>query len=75
MNPNNLHKPTMPFNTTHSSEASNVAFVPIVVNIPMDVEVEDPTAKAVAAAQEQLRLEMEAQAQDLKCQDFAKEYW
>ena len=75
MNPNNLLNPTMPLQPAHSTKASNVAFVPIAVNVPMDVDSKDPTAKAVAAAQEQLHLAMEAQAQELKHRDFSKEYW
>ena len=75
MNPNNPPKPTMPFTPAQSQQASNVAIMPITANVPMDVNLEDPTAKAVAAAQEQLRLAMEAQAQDLKNRDFADAYW
>src|SRR5882672_4393696 len=75
MNPNNLLNPTMPLQPAHSTKASNVAFVPITVNVPMDVDSKDPTAKVVAAAQEQLRLEMEAQARDLKNREFADAYW
>src|SRR5882672_7362292 len=75
MNPNNLQTPTMPLIPAHSSEALNVAFVPITVNIPMDVDVEDPIAKAVAAAQEQLCVVMEAQDQDWKCREFTEDYW
>src|SRR5882672_567411 len=65
----------MPFTPTQSTQASNAAFVPVTVNIPMDVEIEDPVTKAVAAAQEQLHLAMEAQSRDLKHCNFAEEYW
>jgi len=75
MNPNNPHKPTMPSTSAHSHQASNAAFMPVTVNVPMDVDSEDPTAKAVAAAQEQLHLAMEAQARDLKNREFADAYW
>src|SRR5882672_10766400 len=75
MNPNNPHNPTMPSTTTHSHQASNAAFVPVTVNVPMDIDSEDPTAKAVAAVKEQLHLAMEAQARDLKNREFADTYW
>ena len=65
----------MPFTPAQSHQASNTAFMPITVSIPMDVEIKDPIAKAVAAAQEQLRLAMEAQAWDLKNREFADAYW
>ena len=64
MNPNILHSPTMPFTPAHITEASNVANVPVIDSVPMDIDVKDPVAKAMAAAQEQLRVVMEAQAQD-----------
>ena len=75
MNPNNLHTLTMPLIPAHSTKASNAAFVPITINVPMDIDVKDPIAKAVAAVQEQLHVVMEAQAWDQKCQEFAKDYW
>src|SRR5882672_2342660 len=65
----------MPFTPAQLHTASNVAIVPVIANVPMDVDPEDPTAKAVAAAQEQLRLAMEAQARDLKNREFADTYW
>jgi len=64
MNPNIPQFPTMPLTPAHISQASNVADMPIIDSVPMDIDVEDPIAKAVAAAQEQLRVAMEAQAQD-----------
>ena len=75
MNPNNPSKLTMPFTPAQSHKALNTEIVPVSINIPMDVDSEDPTAKEVAAAQEQLRLAMEAQAQDLKNREFADAYW
>jgi len=75
MNPNILHSPTMPFTPAHITEALNVANMPVINSVPMDINIENPITKAVAAAQEQLHVAMEAQAWDLKCWEFAKQYW
>src|SRR5882724_2191084 len=64
MNPNNLLTLTMALNHAHSTEASNMAIVPITNNVLMDIDIEDPVAKAMAAAQDQLHVAMEAQAQE-----------
>jgi len=66
MNPNILQFPTMPHTPAHISQASNVADMPIIESVPMDIDVEDPIANAMAAAQEQLHVAMEAQAWDRK---------
>src|SRR5882724_4744939 len=65
----------MPFTPTQLLEASNAAIEPIINNVPMDIDVEDPVAKAMAAAKEQLHVAMEAQTRDQKCQEFAERYW
>src|SRR5882724_4089563 len=75
LNPNILPVPTMPFTPAQLPEASNVAIEPVIDNVPMDIDIEDPVAKAVAAAKKQLRVVMEAQAQDQKCREFAEQYW
>jgi len=75
MNPNNPHKPTMPFKPTHSQKALTAVFVPVNAPVSMDVEGEDSPSSAVAAAQEQLCRAMEAQARDLKNREFTDAYW
>src|SRR5882724_10213009 len=75
LNPNILPVPTMPLTPAQLPEASNAAIKPVIDNVPMDIDVEDPVAKAVAAAKEQLRVAMEAQAWDQKCREFAERYW
>src|SRR5882724_3823032 len=65
----------MPFTPTQLLEASNAAIEPIINNVPMDIDVEDPVAKAMAAAKEQLHVAMEAQAWDQKRQEFTEWYW
>ena len=52
-----------------------MAIEPVIDNVPMDIDVEDPVTKAVAAAKEQLHVAMEAQARDQKCCEFAERYW
>jgi len=65
----------MAFTPAQSHLASNAAVLPVTVNVPMDIDAEDPNAQAVIAAQEQLRLAMEAQARVLKNREFADAYW
>ena len=65
----------MPHTPAHISQALNVADMPIIESVPMDINVKDPMAKAMAAAQEQLHVAMEAQAQDQKRREFAERYW
>jgi len=72
LNPNILPVPTMPLTPAQLPEALNTAIEPVIDNVPMDIDVEDPVAKAVAAAKEQLRVAMEAQARDQKRREFTE---